>query len=239
MLCCNVKLQLPTKRIPETKKHRCRRRNAIYRATLLTGVLPIRLACRFVSSGYRVAFVFGIVGVAAMLSNARGVATESAFSVSSIDLAPGKSIGRELLFDDSECKGGNRSPQLSWRDAPAETRSFAITIFDPDAPGRGWYHWAVAGIPANVTHLASNPSGSDALRKLGAVEARSATTTGETDGYGGPCPPPGKPHRYVVTVYAMRSDDLRLRQGTPALIFEHEIRTMTLASAQLSFTFGR
>lgn len=102
--------------------------------------------------------------------------------------------------------------------------------------GRGWYHWAVADIPAGVTHLPGNASASGALRKLGAVEARNDWGT---DGYGGPCPPPGKPHRYVVTVYALGSDDLRLRHGTPALMFEHEIRTVSLASVQLTFTYGR
>ncbi|KNH04916.1 Phospholipid-binding protein [Candidatus Burkholderia brachyanthoides] len=196
----------------------------------------MRLARRIVSSGCRVMFAFGVAAGAALLAYVRDAATDAAFMVSSIDLAPGKTIGGDLFFDDSDCKGGNRSPQLSWHGAPENTRSFAITIFDPDAPGRGWYHWAVAGIPVGVTHLASNASASGALRKIGAVEARNDW---DTDGYGGPCPPPGKPHRYVLTVYALGTDDLRLRQGTPALMFEHEIRTVTIASAQLTFTYGR
>jgi Raf kinase inhibitor-like YbhB/YbcL family protein len=196
----------------------------------------MRLASRIVGSGYRLMFVLGILGAAAALVDSPDAAADPAFTVTSTDLAPGKPVGRDLLFDDSECKGGNRSPQLSWRGAPERTRSYAITIFDPDAPGRGWYHWAVAGIPAGVTHLAGNASASGALHKLGAVEARNDW---DNDGYGGPCPPPGKPHRYVVTVYALGTSDLRLRQGTPALMFEHEIRTASLASAQLTFTYGR
>jgi Raf kinase inhibitor-like YbhB/YbcL family protein len=189
----------------------------------------MRLACRIV-------FALSVIGTAVLLPDSRDAAADPAFTVSSTDLAPGKTVARDLLFDDSECKGGNHSPQLSWRGAPEKTRSFAVTIFDPDAPGRGWYHWAVAGIPAGVAHLPGNASASGALRKLGAVEARNDW---DTDGYGGPCPPPGKPHRYVVTVYALGTDDLRLRQGTPALMFEHEIRTATLGSAQLTFTYGR
>ena len=94
----------------------------------------------------------------------------------------------------------------------------------------------MAGIPATVTQLPANASASGVLRKMGAVEARNDF---DTDGYAGPCPPPGKPHRYVITVYALNSSDLRLRQGRPALMFEHEIRTTTLASAQLVFTYGR
>ncbi|KND57931.1 Phospholipid-binding protein [Candidatus Burkholderia verschuerenii] len=196
----------------------------------------MRLACRIVSSGYRVGFAVCVASAVSLLSHSRDASADPAFTVSSIDLAPGKTIGRDLLFDNSECKGGNRSPQLSWRGAPEQTRSYAITIYDPDAPGRGWYHWAVAGIPVGVTHLAGNASASGALRKTSAVEARNDW---DTDGYGGPCPPAGKPHRYVVTVYALRTDDLRLRQGTPALMFEHEIRTASIATAQLTFTVGR
>jgi Raf kinase inhibitor-like YbhB/YbcL family protein len=196
----------------------------------------MRLAGRIVSSGCRVVFAFCALSATASLTHSPDAEADPAFTVSSIDLAPGKAIGRDLLFDDSECKGGNRSPQLSWHGAPEQTRSFAITLFDPDAPGRGWYHWAVAGIPVGVTHLATNASASGVLRRTGAVEARNDW---DTDGYGGPCPPPGKPHRYVVTVYALGTADLRLRQGSPALMFEHEIRTASIATAQLTFTVGR
>ncbi|WP_321798881.1 YbhB/YbcL family Raf kinase inhibitor-like protein [Caballeronia sp. J97] len=196
----------------------------------------MRLTGRRVSSTGLVASVLFIALAAAVCSNSREAAADPAFTVFSTDLPPARTIGRDLLFDQSECKGGNRSPQISWRGAPAKTRSFAVTIFDPDAPGRGWWHWAVAGIPVGTDRLPNNASASGALRKMGAIEARNDW---DTDGYGGPCPPPGKPHRYVVTVYALDSTDLRLRQGTPALMFEHEIRTMTIASAQLTFTYSR
>jgi Raf kinase inhibitor-like YbhB/YbcL family protein len=196
----------------------------------------MRLACPIVRSSRAAASMLAASTAALVLCHSGIAMAQDPFTVASTDFAPGKSIGRELLFGESDCKGGNRSPQISWRGAPPQTRSFAVTIFDPDAPGRGWWHWAVAGIPAGVTHLPANASASGALRKMGAVEARNDW---DTEGYGGPCPPPGKAHRYVVTVYALRSDDFHLRQGTPALMFEHEIRTMALASAQLSFTFGR
>jgi Raf kinase inhibitor-like YbhB/YbcL family protein len=177
---------------------------------------------------------------AAMVSNApRAVAEVIAaapFTLTSTDLRPNQQMPLVLVFDQSDCKGGNRSPQLSWRGAPAATQSFAVTIFDPDAPGRGWWHWAVAGIPANVSQLPSNASASGVLRKMGAVESRNDF---DVDGYAGPCPPPGKPHRYIVTVYALNSSDLRLRQSSPSLMFEHEIRTTTIASAQLVVTYGR
>ena len=196
----------------------------------------MRLTGRRVSSGSHVASVLFLAFAAAACSVSREAAADPPFIVSSADLPPAKAVTRDLLFDQSECKGGNRSPQISWRGAPADTRGYAVTIFDPDAPGRGWWHWAVAEIPASVDHLPNNASASGVLRKMGAIEARNDW---DSDGYGGPCPPPGKPHRYVVTVYALGSTDLRLRQGTPALMFDHEIRTNSIASAQLTFTYGR
>ena len=182
-------------------------------------------------------FIVAVLCAAACIAFAAPSArAEGPFTVSSDELTPGGRVPAANVFDRGDCKGENRSPQLSWRNPPPGTRSYAITIFDPDAPGHGWWHWAVAGIPASVTSVPADASASGFLRRIGASEARNDFGI---DGYGGPCPPPGKPHRYIVTVYALDSADLRLRQGTPALMFEHEIRTMTIASAQLTFTYGR
>jgi Raf kinase inhibitor-like YbhB/YbcL family protein len=177
---------------------------------------------------------------AAIVSNAPHAVAEvnvaAPFTLTSTDFRTNQQVPLAFVFDQSDCKGGNRSPQLSWHGAPAATQSFAVTVFDPDAPGRGWWHWAVAGIPASVSQLPSNASASGVLRKMGAVESRNDF---DIDGYAGPCPPPGKPHRYIITVYALNSSDLRLRQSSPSLMFEHEIRTTTIASAQLVVTYGR
>jgi Raf kinase inhibitor-like YbhB/YbcL family protein len=145
-------------------------------------------------------------------------------------------IAAAYVYNKNGCDGHNSSPELSWHNAPRGTRGFAITVFDADAPGRGWWHWAVAGIPASVTHLPANASASGFLKQLGAIEARN--DFGE-DGYGGPCPPAGKPHRYVITVWALKTDDLRLANGRPAPMFEHELAIAALATAQLVVTFGR
>ncbi|WP_051481342.1 YbhB/YbcL family Raf kinase inhibitor-like protein [Paraburkholderia nodosa] len=158
------------------------------------------------------------------------------FTVSSADFSDGGKVGPRQIFNDAGCNGPNQSPSLTWRNAPAATRSFAITIFDRDAPGRGWWHWAVANIPASVTSLPENASAAGALRKLGAIEARNDFNI---DGYGGPCPPPGNPHRYVVTVYALNVDTLPLAQGRPAPLFDREISGSTLGSAQITVTYGR
>ncbi|TAL96950.1 MAG: YbhB/YbcL family Raf kinase inhibitor-like protein [Paraburkholderia sp.] len=180
--------------------------------------------------------VLAISSLALFAAQGPRALAQGTFGLSSTSFRAGGSVGDAQVFDQDGCKGGNRSPQLSWHDAPAGTRGFAISIVDPDAPGRGWWHWAVAGIPSSVDRLPENASASGYLQKLGAVEARNDF---DIDGYGGPCPPAGKPHHYVVTVYALDTLNLRIAQGRPALMFEHEIDTATLGSARMVVTYGR
>ncbi|MBN3766832.1 YbhB/YbcL family Raf kinase inhibitor-like protein [Burkholderia sp. Ac-20365] len=180
--------------------------------------------------------VASLVAVAVVLHTSTAFAADTAFTVTSTNLRTGGAVDNAQVFDRDECKGQNRSPQLSWHNPPDGTRSFAITMFDPDSPGRGWWHWAVAGIPASTDRLPENASASGFLKKLGAVESRNDF---DVDGYGGPCPPPGKPHRYVITVYALNTPNLRLAQGRPSLMFDHEISTATLGYARMTVTYGR
>lgn len=115
------------------------------------------------------------------------------------------------------CSGGNLSPALHWSGAPAGTRSFVLTLHDPDAPtGSGWWHWVVANLPATTGHLAAgagNPGGT-----LPAGARPVAGDNGEA-AYLGSCPPPGQTHRYVFTVHALKVDKLDLpANATPALV---------------------
>ncbi len=181
-------------------------------------------------------FAIAMLCLALAVVNGPRAFADGAFGLTSTTFHDGGTVDAAQVFDQDDCKGANRSPQLAWHDAPSGTRSFAVTIFDPDAPGPGWWHWAVAQIPVNVTHLPENASASGFLKKLGAVEARNDF---DIEGYGGPCPPPGKPHRYVITIYALNTTDLRLAQGRPALMFDHEISTATLGSARMVVTYGR
>ena len=161
---------------------------------------------------------------------------QSTFALSSTNLRDGAQAAASQVFNDNGCTGANRSPQLTWRNPPAGTRSYAVTMFDPDAPGPGWWHWAAANIPAHVNALPENASASGALKQLGALEARNDFGGA---GYDGPCPPPGKPHRYVVTVYALSVDKLALAPGAPATVFDHAIRGAALGNAQITVTYGR
>jgi Raf kinase inhibitor-like YbhB/YbcL family protein len=182
------------------------------------------------------AVVASLCCAGSLLINASPAAAQGTFGLTSSDLHDGGTVGRAQLYDQNNCNGGNVSPQLSWRNAPAGTKSFAVTVFDIDAPGPGWWHWAVADIPPDIQSLPANASRSGYLKKIGAIEARN--DWGDM-GYGGPCPPPGKPHRYIVTVFALDTMDLRLGPARHALMFDHEINTAVLAKASLTVTYGR
>ncbi|HEY1992697.1 MAG TPA: YbhB/YbcL family Raf kinase inhibitor-like protein [Gammaproteobacteria bacterium] len=134
--------------------------------------------------------------------------TAPPFTLSSKTFKDGDTVPMSVVYDKMGCKGRNRSPELSWSGAPKGTKSFAVTIYDPDAnTGSGWWHWTMFNIPANVTHLAegAGDKGSKDLPK-GAVMGRN--DFGDSD-FDGPCPPPtDAPHAYQYTVYALKVDKL-------------------------------
>jgi Raf kinase inhibitor-like YbhB/YbcL family protein len=115
------------------------------------------------------------------------------------------------------CAGGNKSPHLKWSEAPAGTKSFAITCYDPDAPtGSGFWHWLIVNIPANVSELAEGAGSAGGNLPAGALQTR---TDFGGPGYGGPCPPQGDhPHRYLFTVFAVKSDKLDVKPDTSAAV---------------------
>ena len=161
---------------------------------------------------------------------------QTTFSVDSPDLQTNLAMPLAHVFKGDGCTGDNHSPELWWHNPPPGTKSYAITVFDIDAPGPGWWHWAVANLPGTLDHLSDNASASGEVAHLGAIEARN--DYGD-DGYGGPCPPPGKPHRYLITVYALSGPDTHLSQGRPAPMYDHEIRMSTIAEAKLIVTYQR
>jgi Raf kinase inhibitor-like YbhB/YbcL family protein len=139
------------------------------------------------------------------------------------------------IYNGFGCTGGNVSPQLAWSGAPSGTKSFALTMYDPDAPtGSGWWHWIVVNIPANTTQLAAGASGK--TMPAGAQETR--TDFGKP-GYGGPCPPPGAPHRYVFTIYALKVEKLDLDAQATGAMAGFMINQNKLASAKFTATYGR
>ena len=180
-----------------------------------------------------------------------GAANAQSMSLTSTDLKEGATIANEQVFKGFGCTGSNVSPALSWSGAPAGTKSFAITVYDPDAPtGSGWWHWVVFNIPANVTSLPKGAgdakkkqwTGRDVKKKLmskGTIESRN--DYGST-GYGGPCPPPGdKPHHYQITVFAVDVDKLpnAKNDAVSAALAGFDLGSHTLAKATLTGLYGR
>ncbi len=161
------------------------------------------------------------------------------FSLSSSEIKPGQTLVSAQVFKGFGCEGGNQSPALSWTAEPEGTRSYAVTMYDPDAPtGSGWWHWVVYNIPANVTQLdAGAGDASGAKLPAGALQGR---TDFGAQGFGGACPPVGdKAHRYIFTVYALKADKLEVPADASAALIGYMIHANTLAKATLKAKYAR
>ena len=160
-----------------------------------------------------------------------------ALTLTSSDIRDGARVPQQQIY--TGCGGGNVSPELSWSGAPANTKSFALTVFDPDAPHRGgWWHWIALGIPAAQHRLTRGAGavGGSAMPK-GSVQG---TNDFGLSSYDGPCPPKGdRPHRYQFVLWAL---DVRMApfgadvQGPAAVMWlmEHAI-----AKATMTPVYGR
>ena len=157
------------------------------------------------------------------------------FRLTSPDMTEGKPMAERHVFNGFGCSGGNVSPALAWRDAPAGTKSFALNVYDPDAPtGSGWWHWVVFNLPATASGL---PAGAaQAGLPSGAVQSR---TDFGAPGYGGPCPPPGAPHRYVFTLHALNVDSLPLTPDSSAAMVGFMVNAHSLGKTSLTVPYGR
>ncbi|MEO1054761.1 MAG: YbhB/YbcL family Raf kinase inhibitor-like protein [Bacteroidota bacterium] len=162
---------------------------------------------------------------------------QNTFTLSSKDIGGQATLIEE--FNGFGCVGENKSPQLSWENAPEGTKSFAITMYDPDAPtGSGWWHWVMFDIPSNVTELVSNAG--DVASNLAPEGAIQSITNYGAKGYGGPCPPEGHGiHQYIITVHALKVDKLGLNENTNAATVGYYLWNNTIAKASIVTYYQR
>jgi len=160
------------------------------------------------------------------------------FDLRSDDIAHEEMMGEDQVFDDWGMTGGNSSPSLRWSGFPAETKSFAVTCYDPDAPtGSGFWHWIVLDIPASVTELPANAAGTGGSGlPEGAFHVRN--DYGVKD-FGGAAPPKGhSPHRYVFAVHALDVDSLGVNDEISPAVAGFNLRFHTIARAVLVPVYG-
>ena len=171
-----------------------------------------------------------------LLALAQPALAAGKFTLKSADLKPGGTLPEKSVFNGFGCSGGNESPQLSWTNPPAGTKSVVVTVYDPDAPtGSGWWHWVVYNIPAGAHELSHGAGGGTGLPE-GAIQAR---TDFGSPGYGGACPPPGKPHHYIFTVHALKVDKLDVPADASPAFIGFMTRANQLGAAKLTVTYGR
>lgn len=160
-------------------------------------------------------------------------------SLSSQDMSQGKFLNKAQEFNGFGCSGDDLSPQLSWSGAPSNTKSFAITAYDPDAPtGSGWWHWQLVNIPKHVTKLAAG---------AGAVNTSSIPPGSQhisndygVKGFGGACPPKGHGiHHYQFTIHALSVENITLPDNASSALAGYMINANTIESFTLEVLYKR
>ena len=162
--------------------------------------------------------------------------TEARFTLSSPDLQEGHFMAKDHEFDGFGCDGNNVSPALEWQNPPQNTKSYAITVFDPDAPtSSGFWHWLVTDIPADATGFAQGV-GNGRLPP----GCRTFNNDYGSKEFGGACPPEGHGmHRYQFTVWALPEETLAVPDDASAAVVSFMLNANALGKATLTATYAR
>jgi Raf kinase inhibitor-like YbhB/YbcL family protein len=162
----------------------------------------------------------------------------ASFSVTSDDVSDGELMPAAQAYPDAADGAQNISPQLSWRGAPEDTKSFVVTCYDPDAPTpSGFWHWILVDLPADTTSLPTGAGAGGAQLPGNAFHVRNDYATKD---FGGAFPPEGdRPHRYYFVVHAVDVESLGVNDEASAAYVSFNLAFHTLARAQLVPTFQR
>lgn len=180
-------------------------------------------------------FVIGLLASSFFTTNLHA----ASFELSSPNIKPDSMLSDTYVFNGFGCSGKNLSPALQWKNPPAGTKSYAITVYDPDAPtGSGWWHWVAYNIPASATQLPEGAGTADG-KTLPAGTLQGHTDFG-TVAFGGACPPVGdKPHRYIFTVHALKTEKLDVPADATAALIGFMINANRLGQATFTAKYGR
>lgn len=161
------------------------------------------------------------------------------FQLESREIDAGGTIDARFEFDGSDCSGENKSPALDWNGAPEGTKSFALTLYDPDAPtGSGFWHWVVIDIPPHVSGLNADAGAAGGANLP--EGARQLRNDYGRNGFGGVCPPRGdRAHRYVFTLYALDVDRLDIPDDASCAMAGFMIHANSIAKTSFSARYGR
>lgn len=183
----------------------------------------------FLRSGICATVLFAIVPA---------VAFADPLTVTVDDLDHDGQFSNAQVYNGFGCRGDNVSPRVSWAHVPPGTRSIVVTMYDPDAPtgGLGWTHWEVVNIPPSETSIRKGASGDARRMPVGALET--LTDFGESR-YGGPCPPQGESHRYVVTVSALSIARVDLKSTSSPAVVAYQMHGNILEQARYVATYHR
>ncbi|MEI6894450.1 MAG: YbhB/YbcL family Raf kinase inhibitor-like protein [Colwellia sp.] len=161
------------------------------------------------------------------------------FTLSSHDIAQGQFMAKAQEYNGFGCSGGDLSPHLKWANAPKNTKSFAITAYDPDAPtGSGWWHWQLINIPKNVAEIAT---GAGSEKKT--IAPKGSTQISNDYGsraFGGACPPVGHGvHHYRFTIHALSVATLQIPENASGALAGYMINANTIASSTIEALYQR
>ena len=176
--------------------------------------------------------------LACLLAAGTAMAAHAAppFTLPSPAFAEGSTLPQPMEFDGLGCAGENQSPPLQWSGAPAGTQSYAVTMYDPDAPtGSGWWHWLVANLPADTRVLPQGAGSGQAELPEEAIQTR---TDFGLAGYGGAAPPKGETHRYIFTVHALDVEKIAVDEGASGAMVGFNVHFHSLGSASITALFS-